>query len=128
MRLPHLTRIGSFIMQLMKKSDECWTLTTRPYKASYSYFKFKGERVRGHRFAYELIRGPILKGFQLDHICRNRACVNPFHLEEVTAKINILRGNSFAVTNAKKIICLRGHPLAGNNLYIHPNGKSRDCK
>lgn len=128
MKMPQLTRVGSFIFQLMKKSDECWTLTTVPYKNGYSFFKFNKKRVVGHRFAYRLIRGPIPAGLQLDHLCRNRQCVNPFHLEPVTQKENLLRGEGIAAKNARKLICKRGHVLAGENLYLRPDGKGRACK
>lgn len=62
-----------------------------------------------HRLAFELARGPIPKGLQLDHLCRVRACINPAHLEMVTQQTNILRGNGISARNAKKETCPRGH-------------------
>lgn len=73
-------------------------------------------RKQSHRVAYELARGPIPEGRVLDHLCRNKACCNPDHLEAVTQKVNVLRGESFAARNAQKTHCLRGHPLSGDNL------------
>ncbi len=90
--------------------DECWRW--RGSKNSLGYGKaYAGEnRYRSaHRVAYELARGPIPAGLQLDHLCRNRLCVNPLHLEPVTQKENILRGIGWGAENARKERCPRGH-------------------
>lgn len=86
-----------------------------------------GKKVRVHRVAYELERGPIPEGLQLDHLCRVRSCINPAHLEPVTLKENLLRGVGFPARNVNKTVCLRGHPLSGENLLLAPNvpGKER---
>lgn len=72
-----------------------------------------------HRIAYEAIRGPVPAGLDLDHLCRNRRCVNPFHLEAVTHRLNVLRGVGPSALHAKKTHCKSGHPLSGANLYIY---------
>lgn len=79
-----------------------------------------------HRFLYQLAYGPLPSGMQVDHLCRNRACINPNHLEPVTVKENVLRGMGFAAQNARKTHCKRGHPLSGENLIF--SGGSRKCR
>src|SRR3990167_10659382 len=81
-----------------------------------------------HRLAYEWIHGPVPEGKQLDHLCRNRACVNPDHLEPVSARENTIRGTSITGRNARKTHCQQGHALVGENLASwHPNRACRTC-
>lgn len=72
----------------------CWVWTAARHGKGYGMFSVDRKRkVRAHRFAYEMMVGPIPEGLDLDHLCRNRACVNPEHLEPVTRSVNLKRGN-----------------------------------
>jgi hypothetical protein len=80
-----------------------------------------------HRVVYEAMVGPIPTGLQLDHLCRTRACVNHFHLEPVTRRENILRGDSPSAVHARKTHCVRGHEFNEENTSIRSDG-SRSCR
>lgn len=106
--------------------DECWEW--RAYRSADGYGRFNATRHRpenAHRIAYRLTVGPIPDGLQLDHLCRNRACVNPQHLEPVTVRDNVLRGVSTAASRARQTHCKRGHELSGANLRIDGRGFRR---
>jgi hypothetical protein len=80
-----------------------------------------------HRIGFLVLRGSLPPApLELDHLCRNRACVNPCHLEVVTMKVNILRGESPFAINARKTECKHGHLLSENNVYMFRG--SRNCK
>lgn len=81
-----------------------------------------------HRWSYEYHVGPIPDGLHLDHLCRNRACINPDHLEPVSRRENILRGVSPSALAARTDECPQGHPYAGDNLYVPPGTTHRCCR
>lgn len=101
-----------------RNPKECWEwlgyIDPQGYAPVWRNGRFEG----AHRIITRLFYGVILKNYESDHLCRNRACVNPLHLEIVTKKINILRGIGCCAINLKKILCPRGHPLEEENLYI----------
>ncbi len=88
--------------------------------------------VLAHRAMYEQIVGPIPEGLTLDHLCRNRRCVRPGHLEPVTLAENKRRGESIAEQNRRKTHCPQGHPYDDENTEWHQYrgaGKfGRHCK
>jgi hypothetical protein len=96
----------------------CW-----PWLASkergYGKFGVNGSNARAHRIAYELAFGDVAGGMVLDHLCRNRACVNPLHLEAVSNKDNLMRGaGNNGALYVHKTHCNKGHPLIPENLYL----------
>jgi len=105
----------------------CMYLPTKPQRTGYVYIYADGRRTRiAHRVIYEALRGPIPPGMNIDHLCRNKACVNPWHLEAVTQRVNVMRGTSPWAVNAKKTHCANGHSFDAANIYAY-RGK-RFCK
>jgi hypothetical protein len=94
----------------------------------YGKFWLDGRAQLAHRIAYELNVGPIGDGLHIDHLCRNRACVRPDHLEPVTIRDNLMRGPStLAAINAAKTHCRNGHEFDAVNTY-RPTDGSRMCR
>lgn len=107
--------------------DECWPWLGCKNGSGYGDLYIDGRTRRAHRFAYELLVGPIPSGLTLDHLCRTRHCVNPAHLEPVTNKENLMRGVSFSALNAKKTHCKRGHEFTPENT-VRPRDGRRRCR
>lgn len=84
----------------------------------YGVVQWNGRIRRAHRVVYELLRGPISDGLETDHLCRNRACVNPDHIEPVPQKVNNARSESASAKHARQTHCKRGHPFSSDNTYI----------
>ncbi len=80
----------------------CWLWLASTNHNGYGQFMFNKTMVRAHRFAYELYRGPIPVGLQIDHLCRVRCCVNPWHMEPVTNRENSLRNGSASAKNKER--------------------------
>lgn len=90
----------------------CWDWKGSLTYQGYGQFSVnRSKTVRAHRFAYELLVGEIPRGLVIDHLCRNRACVNPDHLLPVTSKHNVLVGFGPTAVNARRTHCTKGHPL-----------------
>jgi hypothetical protein len=110
------------------KTDSCW-LWTRSKINGYGAFKagpWNAQRgVLAHRYAWEHLRGPIPEGYELDHLCRVRNCVNPEHLEPVLPQVNFLRSMNQSAIAARTNRCIRGHSLA--DAYRRRDG-GRSCR
>lgn len=109
----------------------CW-VWRRIVAGNGGYGKFRvGQRMmQAYRVAYELLIGPVPENLELDHLCRVTACVNPGHLEPVTHRENMLRGENPSADHARMTHCAEGHPLFGENLYLYKSGLRRcwTCK
>ena len=103
----------------------CWIWLAGINKDGYGCFSWNGKRGLASRFAYEFLVGLIPEGLTLDHLCRNRACVNPIHLQPVSLRDNVLRGNTFCSQNARRTHCIHGHPFDIFNTLITPQGWRR---
>lgn len=115
----------------VRYSHGCWEWTGSK-RVNYGRFCVNGKEMVAHRFFYEKIAGKVPEGMQLDHLCRNRICVNPMHLEVVSARENTLRSTAVTAINASKTHCKKGHEFTPENTYIvtgyaHPRRQCREC-
>ncbi len=108
-------------------TDSCWLFTGCKDQRGYGMIYFGDRQMRAHRAVWQAINGPVRPGLCLDHLCRVRNCINPAHLEPVTNRENILRGEGLAAKQARQTHCKRGHELSGANLYLW-RGKFRQCR
>ena len=131
------------IDRLMRRVEKrpnfgCWQFTGPLRPDGYCQVQLTGKRgkkVLGHRLTYETYVGPVPEGLDLDHMCRNRGCVNPAHLEPVTRQINILRGTApertieyFDEFWANRTHCPNGHELAVVGIDVESGTGHRQCR
>ena len=109
--------------------DQCWNYQGTIGRGYGKIIIRSGKRkdnYLAHRVVYSALRGEIPEGLELDHLCRNRRCVNPWHLELVTGRVNTLRGDALSAINARKTHCIGGHAFTPENTRIW--GGQRICR
>lgn len=112
----------------VNKTHFCWEWTASRHPDGYGHFGINGRIMGAHRWAFEQERFPIPEGFELDHLCRNRACVRPDHLEVVSHKTNLLRGVGVGAKNRDKTHCKNGHEFTLENTYRRSDNGGRKCR
>jgi hypothetical protein len=127
--MPNVHKCGT-VDRFWDKVDmtySCWYWRANK-RGGYGQFWYEGRFVGAHRYAYELLVGKIPEGLHIDHLCKNKSCVNPAHLDPTTNRDNLLRaGTNPAAVNAIKTHCIKGHELKGNNLHINKKTGQRRC-
>lgn len=129
-RLPPLPRLVRSSL-VRRAYGRCWVFLGYKNPHGYGMVGCKGRVWLTHRLAYTELVGPIPVGLELDHLCRNRACYNPAHLEPVSHLENVRRGVSGETSRRRqqaKTHCPRGHPYSHPNLYLSADGKHRMCR
>ena len=109
--------------------NDCWYWALAYDVKGYGRAWFSGRQHKAHRLVYELLIGKIPEGLELDHLCRNRLCVNPSHLEPVSHAENVRRGKA-GRHHRSKTHCVNGHEYTPENTYLRPTQLKglRDCR
>lgn len=116
------------LRNVLMDANGCWVWIGNRTPANYGRVNAYGRVWKAHRLSYEAFIGPIPGGLTLDHLCRNRPCVNPRHLDPVPPGVNTLRSPyTVPSINSTKTECPDGHPYDEANTYFAPNG-SRRCR
>lgn len=135
-------RIAQVFSRISRTESDCWEWKGRTMYKGYGLYHFDGDNVFVHRLLFAWAVGPIPRGYKttIDHLCRNRRCCNPVHLELVPSGENNRRGkqqgftmnpnslaNLVSTRNREKTECKRGHALIGDNLHVTKRG-ARQCR
>lgn len=107
------------------KGEGCWEWGGVIHGGGYGVISSGRNTQLAHRWSYEHHVGEIPEGLVIDHLCRNRSCVNPAHLEPVTNEENLRRGAGYGLQNGMRTTCINGHEYTAENTYTGPDGGKR---
>jgi hypothetical protein len=128
--LPYITdrtRVARVTNRVTRDGSGCWVVSGSVASNGYPHVGFDWEKQSTHRVMFEEWYGPIPDGLEIDHICRNKRCCNPEHLEPVPPAENFLRGEHPTAVAVRTGRCYRGHELTEENTVWYRNGK-RTCR
>lgn len=114
--------------KVLVDENGCWLWQGAVSPTGYGQGSFGGRFLYVHRVSYEAFVGPIPEGLQIDHLCRVRRCCNPMHLEPVTVRENLMRGNTMTARRAGITHCPQGHAYDEANTYVSPKEGGRACR
>ncbi len=122
--------IDRFFAKVQAEDSGCFIWTGSIGRGGYGHFRLMGRTRSAHQILIEIAHGPIPTNLECDHLCRNRACVNPSHIELVTHHENVIRGKGLAAIHAKKTHCNNGHLYThgSTRIALCPSGFTRRCR
>jgi hypothetical protein len=110
------------------KGTPCWEWTAQIVRGGYGSFSLRRQSRAAHNVGFLWFVGDIDQSLERDHLCRNRPCVNPLHIEQVTRQINCIRGEGACADHARQTHCIRGHELTPSNILQFQSDSRRRCK
>lgn len=118
-----------FWSRLMESESGCWEWQEYVDEKGYGRFWDGARTIRAHQYAFAALVGDVPDGLELDHLCKNRRCANPYHLDPVTHEVNMARSDNIMLAFSDQTHCLRGHEFTTDNTYVKADGgrQCRDC-
>ena len=133
--IPDDIDVDSFTSKVaLDEETNCWVWKLKPTDTGYGIYNTHSKVFKAHRVSWRIFKGPLTDGLVIDHMCKNRMCVNPAHLREVDSHTNTMENsNWFVALNKLKTHCPSGHEYTEENTRlkpqtINPELLGRQCK